>query len=220
MEATGDFYPLETYYDKETNTIKGKISGPGEFIIGTIELLEAPTAIFPTDNSSNIDINTNFLWQGLSSNAFFRFQLSYNSDFSDLLIDSSNITDNHLELVLRNGTEYYWHVKAQTGSSQSNWSNINKFITKDANQVAEDNDQDFTIQQENDYLQIKLNYNTGSIKFQIYDLIGNIVKDENYVNPGTGNLPGIFCNDMNYGVYFYKISLAGNEKYGKLYIGK
>ena len=132
-EGKGIFSQLETSYNQIEKCFEADIKGTGEFIIGLIPSVLAPVALYPLDSAKDVDINITLTWQPLSVASKYSIQLSYYSDFSVLLIDSTDIINPWLDMNLNFDTTYYWRVKAFNADEHSPWSKTYLFATRPQN---------------------------------------------------------------------------------------
>ncbi|MBI5324537.1 MAG: aryl-sulfate sulfotransferase [Ignavibacteriae bacterium] len=129
-EGKGNFSQLDTRYNKTEKCFEADIKGSGEFIIGIVPTVLAPIALFPPNGENNIETGFTLMWQTMSVSTSYRFQLSYYPDFSNQIIDSTNMTTTWLDLNLDFNTTYYWRVKAFNNNEQSPWSKVFSFTTR------------------------------------------------------------------------------------------
>lgn len=95
---------------------------------------EPPVLMEPANNATGQSFMPVFRWL-LSPNAqHYRIQISRNTIFTQIVLDSSGISSTQLncpELILTSGSLYYWRVNASNsnGLSTSPWSVIFNFTT-------------------------------------------------------------------------------------------
>ncbi len=94
-----------------------------------VNLLTAPALVSPVNESTNISINPIFMWDSVDYAETYRIQISRQSDFSDIYIDSSGVIDNYLEVSLEYERAYYWRVNATNQYGTSDWSSVWSFTT-------------------------------------------------------------------------------------------
>jgi hypothetical protein len=91
---------------------------------------QVPSLIEPL-NHSNPTFTPTFRWEAVRGAQFYRLQYSTNPTFtSDLTqVDTRNTTWTPTSTIA-NDVNYYWRVKALSGSSESNWSEVRSFLKK------------------------------------------------------------------------------------------
>jgi hypothetical protein len=89
-----------------------------------------PQLISPTNSSLNVPLSVSLNWNKPLYALSYRFQLSTDSLFNNLLINDSTITDTVKAVSsLNNITTYWWRVKAKNEVGESGFSSIWKFTT-------------------------------------------------------------------------------------------
>lgn len=85
---------------------------------------------YPKDGDNNVEKAPEFLWSSVSNSDGYRFQISEDSSFSSVVVDSSSIADTTLKLndkLLDFGTEYWWRVRSNIEENTGDWSNTAVF---------------------------------------------------------------------------------------------
>ncbi|MCX7878251.1 MAG: hypothetical protein N2510_06370 [Ignavibacteria bacterium] len=95
---------------------------------------EPPILIEPPNNATGQSFLPVFRWLNSPTAQSYRIQVSRNTLFSQIVLDSSGISSTHIncpELVLTTGAQYFWRVNASNsnGLSTSPWSVIFSFRT-------------------------------------------------------------------------------------------
>ncbi|HEX3019016.1 MAG TPA: carbohydrate binding domain-containing protein [Chitinispirillaceae bacterium] len=86
--------------------------------------------IFPLDNALNQPTGTLFTWSSVNSAAGYRLIVASDSLFTQLVKDSSGITDTSIAITgLINDTKYYWQVSAINAGGNGPWSGKRNFTT-------------------------------------------------------------------------------------------
>ena len=89
---------------------------------------DTPLLAEPVNNATDIASDTVLKWNSVPEAAFYHLQLSRSPEFSDLVIDESNLADTLYSVSgLENGVLYYWRVKAINVGGKSNFSNAWSF---------------------------------------------------------------------------------------------
>jgi hypothetical protein len=92
--------------------------------------LPAPTLLTPANDSRGMPLTQMLTWSGVTGATSYQLQVSTSSNFSTYLVNQSGLTATQYELTgLTNGAKYYWRVRSQLGSNNSNWSTIWNFTT-------------------------------------------------------------------------------------------
>ncbi len=98
-----------------------------------------PVLLLPLNNSVDQSFLPFFDWEDTPTAETYRVQVSVNSSFIPVLLDSSNISGSQLQapyFFFNTGTNYFWKVNASNsnGMSTGNWSDIFSFRTIDGPQ--------------------------------------------------------------------------------------
>lgn len=94
--------------------------------------LQPPTPLSPADNSTDLEIPVTLTWSSVIDAQYYALQVSNYSNFSNLIVDEKNLTNNQYTLTqLSPKTKYYWRVAVIKNQQQSGWSNIFSFTTAD-----------------------------------------------------------------------------------------
>jgi hypothetical protein len=91
----------------------------------------SPNLAEPMENETCVTMNnTNFKWSALTGVSKYRLQVSDTNSFSRILIDTANITEREINLMLTNHlTIHYWRVRGEDSQNSGLWSATNNFIT-------------------------------------------------------------------------------------------
>ncbi len=111
-------------------------SGPGNWsdiwsftTIGST--LSAPVLISPADDTTGMPVDGLLLWSEVTDADSYRAQLSGNSGFTALLMDSSGITDTQVPYSgLSREARYWWRVRAENQDGGGPWSAVRSFVTE------------------------------------------------------------------------------------------
>ena len=91
-------------------------SGPWSQIWSFITLIAAPSTpqlYLPANNAMSVNGRTELRWYTEQDAEKWHVQLSTTEDFTNLLIDQTDVTTNWLPVELETGTVYYWRVCAK-----------------------------------------------------------------------------------------------------------
>jgi len=84
----------------------------------------------PPNGVDNFSTTVNFIWEENIGTEHYYLQVSTNTDFSDLIIDQSEITEtDYIVPDLELSTQYFWRVKMISSCSESDWSEVWTFTT-------------------------------------------------------------------------------------------
>ena len=90
----------------------------------------------PPNNSTDINPNVNFEWQGTQGADFYILQVSVSSNFepNKIVFEKNDIKNNSYQIsgVLEPIKTYYWRVAARNDAGTGQWSEVWKFTTTTA----------------------------------------------------------------------------------------
>ena len=91
---------------------------------------DAPTLIYPAQNSYAIPLSGTFTWNAVSGANSYKIIVSINSNFSSPIINDSNIIGTSYAFNgLANNQKYYWKVRGVSSNNMGDWSAIWNFTT-------------------------------------------------------------------------------------------
>lgn len=92
-----------------------------------------PNLLVPGNNSTISTLQPSFDWSDIPSATGYRLQVSGNSAFSDLILDTSGLNVSQYSSpspdFLNDSTTYYWRALAIIGSDTNEWSSVFVFST-------------------------------------------------------------------------------------------
>lgn len=92
--------------------------------------IAAPTPQFPANGATNVPLNATLTWSSISG-ATYDVEISDTISLSRIVDSNKGLRNNtFITNTLANNKTYYWHVKALTSSSASDWSTIFNFTTE------------------------------------------------------------------------------------------
>jgi photosystem II stability/assembly factor-like uncharacterized protein len=92
--------------------------------------IESPVPILPLNNSEDINLPVNFIWNSVEGASSYTLLISDESDFSRTISMNEVIVDTSFIISeLDHYTDYYWKVQAVGLGATSEWSEISKFST-------------------------------------------------------------------------------------------
>jgi len=89
-----------------------------------------PALLVPANNSVHQNIDQEFQWEDVSNATEYRFQLSNNVPFTDIIIDTTLSTNSFIVNDLQEGKKLYWRVSSINPSGTSAYSPKSNFTTK------------------------------------------------------------------------------------------
>lgn len=93
-------------------------------------LLESVQLLVPANNLTNVKVDAVLSWQNHLEEVLYNIQLARDYNFTQIIIDSMNITKNLYQIIELNPNSYfYWRVKASKDEFVSNWSDVFMFKT-------------------------------------------------------------------------------------------
>lgn len=110
--------PNSTYYWRvrgRNASGNGPYSLVGSFKTSTTNLIPERTILLsPSQNAGQIGLTPTFIWAKVPNTKAYRIQVSTTSDFSNLVINQSNVIDNHFtpSIPLQENRVYFWRVRA------------------------------------------------------------------------------------------------------------
>lgn len=128
-EATGTFVKLNSTYNSQTKKISAPINGLGEFVMTTFSFSK-PQILYPEIGDTNISVLDTAEWEPINKAEKYQYQVSTDSDFSNLVLNRNNLSDT--KLVLENlfyDTQYYCRLRGFNDTDTSDWSDTVDFKT-------------------------------------------------------------------------------------------
>lgn len=128
-ENEGDFVELATVYNSQLKRLEADCPLWGEFATGILEHAK-PFLSMPENMTKGVSINPTLSWGKLDDDEKFDFILSSSEDFSVIVKDTVNFSNNQLQITnLNYSTTYYWKVKLRFNGCESPWSDVYEFTT-------------------------------------------------------------------------------------------
>jgi hypothetical protein len=132
----GIFTMLPTTYDSVSNELIATTTSFGEIVFGETDdvyTANVPLPYEPSNNKKVLPLDSLALrWTGQGFYDLFRLQVSTDSTFSTIEIDSTMNPSFFFIKNLVNHTTYYWRVRSILGAEMSNWSPNWSFEVTDA----------------------------------------------------------------------------------------
>lgn len=88
-----------------------------------------PVLVSPNDKAVGVDISTTLIWQNAAQADSFKVQLSTDSTFASVNIESTQGDTSLTVNSLAYETQYFWRVEALNAAGSSGWSNMFRFTT-------------------------------------------------------------------------------------------
>ncbi len=174
--------------------------------------LREPILLAPLNLATISNFPIEFEWEKTSRNAFYQFQIAYDSLFefifkSQLLYEQNNYTLS----TAPSETWLYWRVKAISGILESDWSEVRKLRTLNFNSVQENTKPNFKIVQINDGLYFFHSEDKIDV-ISIYNNLGILINQSQIL----GNSYLLDLNTFPVGIYFIKIQINNNFYFVKV----
>lgn len=121
---------LNRKYYWRIKAIRSTDSSDWSEILNFHTLLSPPKPISPANNLINVPVDVKLTWNTEIIDYKFKLQVSRNIDFSDLILDISDLTNLYYQFTeLIPNAKYYWKVKAYKDEIESAWSETFLFVT-------------------------------------------------------------------------------------------
>lgn len=164
----------------------------------TCGVFRAPNLFTPWNNQINVPLETDLTLQGPYVHQYrkFRYQLSFDSAFSNIAADYVNITDDTFHVTgLKPNTTYFWRVQGFGADENGTpWSSIFKFTTvnrvgvNDIGSEAEDYIKVLPNPVKDAKVVVQLELSRGGItEIELYDVNANhVIQSYEFGNLGSG----------------------------------
>ena len=196
-----------------------------------------PVLATPDDGAENISIDTTLVWEQSSRAENYQLQLSEQSNFSSVFIDSVGIEGTSLSINdLSNLTNYYWRVKAINAGGESDWSTVWSFTTEDVtsvDRIVEGIPVEFSLDQNypnpfNPVTTIRFALpSEANVRLEIYNMLGqrvaSIIDGEHYaagIYEAIWDARDASGNEVSSGIYIYRISAGEFNETRKMILMK
>ena len=177
----------------------------------------APDLVYPPNNSQMILTNPVFEWDSNASISTHRIQISTDSNFSSLILNTSGIVNHYFQMpnnVLQLSTLYYWRVNGTNIMGTGPWSAVWNFRVRDTGieKISSIIPAEFRLHNNypnpfNPETNIKFEIpGSGLVIITIYDLLGNkiITLLNQHLSAGVYKVNWIATN-LASGIYFYRM---------------
>jgi len=211
-----NFDHFKTYYwrvRKYNNSVPGLWSETWSFStgIGIVELIN------PQQGATNQSIDLNFVWELLNGADEYIFQISKQSDFSELTKQVETVETQTEILGLEYETKYYWRVKGKYDKGQGDWSETREFETQlgaGVDYEAMPGMVDFNVYPNPFAISLNLEFNLSygsDVSIEITDVVGNHIYELHQGRLESGLHSFVFePKDINQGTYL--VILAINKQ--------
>jgi hypothetical protein len=131
--VTGYTYSLS--FPTTVGTYQQWPNGYGSLFVAKYQFLQIPVPtnvqqIYPVKDSLIYVQPIVFSWEPIFRGVYYRFQLSTDSSFSSVIVDTSKLVDTTFGVVgLKKQTTYYWRINGENFNGTSPWSEVWKFKT-------------------------------------------------------------------------------------------
>ncbi len=191
-------------------------------VIDFITFPDIPLLQSPTNNSSGVDVSAQFIWHLTSVSDLYHLQLSYNSNFTNFIADTTGLKEAQFNISLEPETNFFWRVKAANPSGSSDWSETWQFSTGVIGIEESEKDRNEFITSPNP-ARNKCKVQSSMFKvedttIELYDLNGRKLLKK-HIPAGIETLE-IDVSSLKSGVYFCQLSINGKSTTTKLIIQK
>lgn len=132
LSGNGVFREVPTAFDIHENILTAVIADSGEFVIGFVreeKQIDPPKLFKPADNALLLNSSkANLVWSPTGRYDSFDLQIAEDSDFSAIVIFSTNLSTTSLLADLPEGKEYYWRTRTHHKDVITNWSETRRFV--------------------------------------------------------------------------------------------
>jgi|GEM_PF-4904097 len=182
-----------------------------------------PLLIFPADDSVNVLTGIAFRWSSVSLATGYNIQVSTDSLFATLIINSQTLDNSYLTIdSLSHGTTYYWRVNAYNMYGISNWSAVWSFMTTSSSVLTgtgelavsgSDNRDSYSFVSDSiNYGKITLVwYSSSVVTFEANGIIvgtGDVAPDSGYSTSATVSVGQSYFIKTDNAVHYAKISVT------------
>jgi hypothetical protein len=126
VEGNGAFKEIATYYDGLNNKLVASISDTGEYVMGFERIADAirqPALVMPFNNSRFLNNRpVKLIWSPNGRYDSFSVQIASDESFSEIVTDTSALTETSLLAKLPSNSNYFWRVKTRYRDIESKWS--------------------------------------------------------------------------------------------------
>lgn len=211
---------LSTYYWRvrgKNESVAGEWSPVGSFTT----ILGAPGVVMlnePEDKILEVPIQPEFVWNEVERVETYQVSLAKDSEFKDILFDTSGVQT--ISLLLDNlnfNATYYWKVRAVNEAGAGEWSEVWSFETKTTTSIfaKEDIPQEVTLTQNypnpfNPTTIIKFGLPVESVvRLEVYNLLGQRVTQlANEPKSAGWHEVSFDASGLSSGVYLYRLQTA------------
>jgi photosystem II stability/assembly factor-like uncharacterized protein len=188
----------------------------------------APILISPSNGALNQLSTPKMKWSNVSNANSYRMQISTDSNFASVILDSTGVTIDSITVPsgkLTSGTKYYWRVNSTNSIGTSSWSTIFNFTVSATgiSSTASELPKEYKLYNNypnpfNPTTKIKFDIpKNGLTKIAIYDVLGREMKTLINENLVAGSY-AIEWNATSFasGIYFYKMTSSGYTSIKKM----
>jgi hypothetical protein len=130
-EGEGIFAELSTNIDANNKFLIGQTYGFGEYVIGlkrSSNAINPPTLLYPFNQAKLLNDSLVFVnWSPTGRYDYCNLQISDDSNFANMVIDTSLWVDTRFFTKLENNSTYFWKVRTYYKDKLSEWSTVREF---------------------------------------------------------------------------------------------
>ncbi len=132
--ADGFLGPADIYFNQETQFLCiPEINNDRIIFIDVFQTCFAPKLKYPENNQEMVStISLNLSWEPVFRVSYYRFEMAYDSDFTELVIVDGIGDPEYVVENLATNTRYYWRVTAYSQNQHTDYSETWTFVTEQA----------------------------------------------------------------------------------------
>ncbi|MEX2437326.1 MAG: GLUG motif-containing protein [Candidatus Paceibacterota bacterium] len=214
--SVDDLADTTQYYWRVRATVEDQKSAWSEVWSFTTELRVPEVPVWkPDDGQQDVETSPLLSWETSDRAEMYDLQLSDDPEFSDLVVDESEIQDTEFQVSeeLEKGVTYHWRVRAGNQSGYSDWSDTLSFTTVMPTDVLQEEvPEEFTLKQNypnpfNPSTQIRFALpEQAHVTLSVYNLLGQQVATLVNETRSTGWHDVTFdASGLSSGVLIYRI---------------
>ena len=187
--------------------------GPNVLFKSTTSGLSAPILDFPRNDSKELALTFNLLWRNRDNSKLFTIELSADSLFRNLILDTT-ITDTLQKISIPSiNTKYFWRVQNNFKNINGPWSYSFSFTTTKGSPILispANNSIDIPIPTLFSWKDISLKADSYQLEISVDSLFNNLV----YNNSSIINDSSIINQLSDSTLYFWRVRADINGEYG------
>ncbi|MGE5364063.1 MAG: glycosyl hydrolase family 18 protein [Bacteroidota bacterium] len=187
------------------------------------------------ENGKNLDTTSvSFKWKTVYPAVWYNFQMSYDSLFTTLLANRTQVTFGNITINgLTKGKKYFWRVAASNSAGSSQWSEPKSFVITDKTVAVRPPNPEVTVPEEfrlenypNPFNPItRIRYTMpaeGNVTLQVFDIIGKKIRTLIDNEPKSAGVHEVEFDGsgLTSGIYFYQLHAGSTILTRKMVLNK